>query len=241
MGLRERLAKHRPATIQDGNGAPIPEPAENLHQKIPSEHAVDLITARRCGSFAAYGLTDVAIGRALMLTSEQLQWVKETEEYRDSYARQMSERAQRVIDLEEGWDSAETRALTQVLESLETTADPRFALQIAITANKATRRTPGQNARVIDASRAGSVITLTMNKQFVTQVVGTGETGAISPTPLGQLSKRLHDVPTPKEVTRLLKVNDRVSEREQIDRAVRELEAMGISPDLMREQGDNGE
>lgn len=198
--------------------------------------AADLATCKKAGMLAAYGLHDRAIADALLLSGEQIQAIKQTEEFKLAYSSGAQERAQRAIDLEEGWDLVETKALTTVLETLQHNRDPRFALNAAFTANRAQRRSPAGNGRVIDASRAGNVIVLQLNTNFVQNKEENDGHRTIDVTPerRGQLLRKHHDVPTPKKVAGLLGVTDRknVSNTDEIMEICR---ANGITVDLIDE------
>lgn len=70
--------------------------------------------------------------------------------------------AQTVND---GWDGVESTALVTVLKHLKVTSDPKFALQAAVMANKATRKGRAGD-RVIDG-RDGATSVIVLNAPFM--------------------------------------------------------------------------
>lgn len=176
----------------------------------------DEITIKKVAALAAYSMTDQMISDALMISLETVAEIKVTSDFRTAYAEKLSERANRAIDLEEGWDAIETQAIIRTMESLKFNTDPRFALQAAAIANRAQRRSPAPN-RTIDASRAGNMIVLTMAKKFVDKATGDETTQTMvlearegtsngSGSGPSNLPKRRADLPTPAKVAAMLKI-----------------------------------
>ena len=233
MSILERL-KELAAAKEVAGEIPLPPEAP---VKVVVLHEVDDATCRKAGTLAAYGLTDRAIADALLLSQEQTAYARQSEPFKISFSKQSSERAQRLIDLEEGWNALEERALSTVLETLKFNRDPRFALQAAFTANKANRRTPGANGRVIDAAKAGNIIVLTMNQGYVEKAqVNAGVIDVNTrEQEVRQIPKRQHDVLTPQKVTDLLvpKNSRRISATDELQQ---QLDAAGVSFDLVEDE-----
>jgi hypothetical protein len=202
-----------------------------------SDFRVDSATCKKVGSLAAYGMNDRAIADALLLSAEQLHFAKTSEEFKQAFSTAAQSRAERVMQLEEGWDALEEKALGTVLETLEHNRDPKFALHAAFVANKAVRRSPASNGRVIDASKVNNVIVLQLNQKFVQKVQVTDQNAVLDVSPIverqRQLPRKSHDVPTPKKVSNLLGVSDGISKRSEVDEILDICKANGISVDLI--------
>lgn len=209
----------------------------NAVATMSEEAMVDRATCKKAGSLSAYGLGDRQIADALLLNEGQVAWAKSTQEFRDSFAVAAQSRAERAIELEEGWDALESRALATVLETIEHNRDPKFALHAAFVANKAARKSPSSAGRVIDAAHSGNVIMLQINQKFVTKIQ-TGETQAtLDITPAGDrlvpLPKKSHDVPTPKKVGALLGIVDKAAQRNDVDELIEQCKQAGITIELL--------
>lgn len=190
---------------------------------------------RKAGVLAAFGLTDKDIANTLFLSIEQVVAIRETPEFRESCAKQTQERTQRLIDLEEGWDSIESLSTAQVLQHLMYSRDPEYALKAAITANRAHRRSPSSMGRVIDASNVGNVITLTVNKNYITNVTQDGKRNGtidLQAVDAQEIPRKASDISSPKRLTEILQVNAASKEQEKIARLA---EAVGISLDELDE------
>ena len=204
-------------------------------ETVPADEA-EAKLRRKAGVLAAFGLGDKAIADTLFISLEQVATIKETVEYQESCAKQTYERTQRLIDLEEGWDSIEAQGVAQVMQHLQYSRDPEFALRAAIMANKASRRSPATFDRVIDASKVGNVITLTVNKNYITQVTNNGEQAngivEVQARPAGEIPRKASDVSSPKRLTEILKVED---DRKKEQKVLALAEAVGISLDELDE------
>ena len=193
----------------------------------------DAITRQRAGNLAAYGFIDTQIADTLLLNMDQVAAVMQTPEFHEAKSKALAERTQRQIDLEEGWDAVEEKALASILETLQYNRDPRFALGAAAIANKAVRRTPGGNGKVINAAKAGNVIVLQMNNKFVQKVQQQSEDGEVvdvSPRPVTQIPKKRSDVPTPNAVSTLLGIvtANKMAEEVTVDATAEALRLAGI-------------
>lgn len=167
---------------------------------------VDAVTRARVGSLSAHGLLDQQIADTLLLTLEQVVAVKDSEEFKKKYAEVADEVIQRQLDLAEGWDAVEEKALKHVLETLQFNRDPKYSLIAAKTANAAARRKNVGAAKVIDASQTGNtnIIVLNLNQKFVskTQTVDGAVLDVTPRTP--QIERKVSDLPSPKIVDDLL-------------------------------------
>lgn len=223
-----------------------PPKGEPVAVEIPSA-PVDDVTCRRIAAFCAYGLTDMQIAAALLLSREQIQGAKASDVYALEFAKTVQEKTLRQIDLEEGWDTLEADALKSVMEGMRFNRDPQFALTAAAVANKAKRRSPASFGRTIDATKAANMIVLTMNKTYVTQVAVAGTNGAVEAKggapgshASGALSQpvlgRFHDVPTPKKVAELLGVGLNGVALSAADELRAQAEAAGVFLGMLEEE-----
>lgn len=192
-----------------------------------AEYQISAATCARAGSLAVYGMVDKAIADTLLITVEQVLLIRQTDEFKKAFAAKAQERQQRLMDLEDGWDCVEEKALNTVLENLEYNRDPRYALLAARTANSATRRSPSSAGRVIDATRGSNVIVLTMNQNFIQKAAVSPEAAVLDITPMqarGDAAKRQVDLPTPKRVQELLQIGKagRSAALDEIDAACAE-------------------
>lgn len=165
-----------------------------------------VVTRRRVAALAAFGLLDQQIADVQLLTVEQVIVCKKCDEYIEAYAKSVNERMQMQMDLAEGWDAVEERALSQVYQTLEYNRNPQFALLAARIANQAKRsQSQGQDQRVIDNAPVNNVITLNLNKVYINNVqkseipIVNQEKRALADIP-----KKRFDVPNPKQVENLL-------------------------------------
>ena len=114
---------------------------------------VDGATRERAGNLAANGFLEQAIADILMLSLEQVLAIKNTPEFRGKYAETADEQIQRQMDLADGWDVIESKAVENLIDVLKYNRDPRYILNAARVANEAKRRRPSSEPRVIDASK----------------------------------------------------------------------------------------
>lgn len=164
---------------------------------------VDRVSRRKAGKLAAHGLSERQIADALLLTEEQVVACKKTEEYIAAYTEQVREKIETSIDLEEGWDGVEKRALAHVFEAMEYNRNPKFSLTVAAVANKAKRRTPSGQDKPIDTTRIGNVIQITVNKIYAERAVINGEIPVEKRSQLIE-QRKISDIPTPQAVHTLL-------------------------------------
>lgn len=203
----------------------------------PTPEDAEIKLRRKAGVLAAFGLHDKAIADTLFISQEQVLAIKETPEFRESCAKQTMERTQRLIDLEEGWDGVESQGVAQVLQHLQYSRDPEFALRAALVANKASRRSPMSMDRVIDASKVGNVITLTVNKSYITKVTTTNgdQSHGIIETQArtqGEIPRKASDISSPKRLSEILQVQTRQDKEQEV---IKLAESVGISIDELDE------
>lgn len=174
---------------------------------------LDDITCRRIGTLVAYGFSDLQVGDALLVTQEQVEWAREQEAYKKSHAQYAAERLQRQMDVSDGWDAVEERAVEAVLQTLEYNRDPLYALSAAKIANQARRHHQGGvSGRILDTRDKGRVIVLQMNKTYIDNRA-QGEQLSITAREHGrELVKKRSDMPSPKAVSELLSPGKRTSE-----------------------------
>ena len=210
--------------------------ADHLQEPVPVVIAteVDIATCKKVGVLAAYGLSDRDIADALLLSQEQINYARNSDHFKQAYSRQAQDRAQRAIDLEEGWDAVESTGLATVLETMRTNRDPRFHLQAAFVANRARRRSPASIGRVIDAGKAGNVIMLTMNKNYISTNNKGGEISIRAQTNPAELPRKMSDVLSPKRVGELLQAPKNEFETMKND-LMQQLDNAGVSVDLLED------
>lgn len=197
-------------------------PASNSSaESAPNYGNVDATTRARAGSLAAHGLLEQQIADILMLSLEQVLACKNSEEYKNKYAATADEIIQRQIDLADGWDTVEEKALSHMLDTLDTlefNRDPNYALAAARAANQANRRTPKSQNRVIDSGASGrtnNVIVLQLNKTYINASQQSDSSAIIDITnKVAPASRQIADLPTPKSIDNLLApVKDQVQAR----------------------------
>lgn len=211
--------------IREMSARPIP-----AQQAVPvAQEDEEVKLRRKAGVLAAFGLQDKAIADTLFLSLEQVAIIKETLEFKESCAKQMGERTQRLIDLEEGIEAVETQAVARILSQLQYSADPDFALRAFAVANRAVRRAPASVGRVIDASNVGNVITLTVNKNYITQ---NNATVQVEGGDAKEIPRKASDISSPKRLGEILQVTHKQTQQEEIAKMA---EAVGISLDELDE------
>jgi hypothetical protein len=218
-------------------GMAVPAVAGAGGSEPPSQSEGEIKLRRKAGVLAAFGLSDKTIADTLFLSLEQVSEVKASVEFRESCAKQTEERTQRLIDLEEGWDAVEQQGVAQVMQALQYSRDPDFALRAAAVANRAQRRAPASVGRVIDASNVGNVITLTVNKNYVTNITaGNAEASHAvidaEATAKGEIPRKSSDVSSPKRLGELLQLE---SQKEKNAKIMKQAEILGISLDELDE------
>lgn len=165
------------------------------------------VTRKRCGELAAYGMPTTQIADVVLISYEQAQAVTESPEYKNSYAKVVGDRAQQKIDLQEGWDAVEQKALKAVFETLEYNRDPHFSLMAARVANGAKRPKPGnEEHKVIDAEKAGAtIVVLNMNRTYINNAKNDGGEIDIIARETREIPAKRIDMMTPKVVENMLR------------------------------------
>lgn len=174
---------------------------------IVSYEEVDPVTRKRCGELAAYGMPTTQIADVVLITYAQANAIVESVEYKEAFAKVAQDRAQRKIDLEDGWDAVEERALSAVLQTLEFNRDPHFSLMAARVANNAKRHKVGnEEHKVIDVEKVGStVVVLNMNRTYINNAKGeTGELNVVT-RDITQIPEKRIDMMSPKVVEHMLR------------------------------------
>lgn len=173
-------------------------------EQVNEYELVDEITCARCGSLSAHGLSDEIIAKSLLLTPEQVVSARNSTAFKKKYAEEAEASIQLQIDLADGWNGVEEKAIAHVLETLTYNKDPKYALAAAAVANKAVRRNGnGANPLIVDgSSQTTNIIVLNLNKNYV-QKSGESKTVDITPRSATQPQRR-SDLPTPKAVAELL-------------------------------------
>lgn len=231
------LEKIREMSTGNVNTTPLASASGTLPPMSPEDQEIKV--RRKAGVLAAFGLSDKAIADTLFLTFDQVTAIRETIEFRETCAKQTLERTQRLIDLEEGWNGVEAQGVAQVLQHLEYSRDPEFALRAALYANRAQRRTPSSLGRVIDASNVGNVITLTVNKNYINNVTnanpqkgGNHAIVELQTIKSEEIPRKASDISSPKRLSEILQVGGPKRKEEEL---IRMAEAVGISIDDLSE------
>lgn len=165
---------------------------------------VDVTSRARIACLAARTLSDFQIGELLFLSTQHIEAVRETEEFRKKYAEEADRIIQEQIDRDEGWDGLESLFLEKLLQTARYNSDPKFLLLGAQIANRAERRTKTKKAEptVLDATAQpqGAKI-FVLNKNYI----DNRSSGAIDVTPRPkQIPLKQSDTPAPKMVDQLL-------------------------------------
>lgn len=175
---------------------------------LPSYGNVDEVTRARIGGLAARDFSDQQIADVLLLTKEQVLAAKESPEAKKKYAEVADQQIQIQLDLADGWDAVEEKAVAQILQTLEYNRDPKYALFAGKTANTAIRRRNQLNTepKVIDNSKPnGNVIQINLNKTYVRNAAGTEENKTLDITPTRAVPQlKQVDMPSPAQVDNLL-------------------------------------
>lgn len=195
-----------------------------------SQIYVDPRACGRAGELAAHGLTDFDISAALMLTEEQVTFARGTEDFQHGFSRVTKEKLEGDINRARGWDAIEDAALSQLLSTLEHTANPNLALRAAATANRAVRRNAPERRRVIDPAHGATVVVINLGSSFLRQI-GTTTGKAVLDLPaetLKEIPRQQADMPSPNSVHKLLGIEQRQSA--SLDDEIKDALAMqGIS------------
>jgi len=112
---------------------------------------------------ALFDISQTQIAKAIGKSDSYVSEIMDTDEFKEVLAGISTEYFEQNQQLNDGWNSIEALALTQVVETLTWSKDPDYALRAAMLANKAQRR--GDVAKTpIDAQMgARAVINLTAN------------------------------------------------------------------------------
>lgn len=168
---------------------------------------VDAATCARVASLAAHGLSDGAIVDTLLLSIDQVLAVKKTDAYKQKYSDTASDIIERQVNLDEGWDLIEEQSVAILAKTLEYNRDPKFALFAAKTANAVKRRGKSaiETAPIINAQKTTNVISITLNRNFITKNSNGEERKTIDIMPRqAEQPLKIVDLPSPKSVESLL-------------------------------------
>lgn len=141
----------------------------------------------------------------LLLKIEQVLAARNSKEFKEKYAQVADEEIQKQLDLADGWDAVEEKAIAHVIETLAYNRDPKYALAAAKIANAAHRRKPNANPNVINVGAVtNNIIVLNLNRSYVKKSTES-ESGMIDVTPRpGIVQRKVSDLPSPKDVENLL-------------------------------------
>lgn len=122
----------------------------------------------RIVSMTALGVPDTQIAEAVNLTPGRITQIKDTEEFKDALAVELSRRAEDQAEINDGWDAIERRALQVVQDNLRYNKNPDFALKAAMVANRATRR--GTHGGAPLPTNMGPRVIINMQANFVNKL-----------------------------------------------------------------------
>lgn len=212
------------------------EVTENQQQNVTGTDAilatVDAVTRSRIGGLSAHGLSDHQIADMLLLKIEQVLAARNSQEFKAKYAQVADEEIQKQLDLADGWDAVEERAIASVLETLAYNKDPRYTLAAAKIANSAHRRKPNANPNVINASNVtNNIIVLNLNRSYVKKSTES-ESGMIDVTPRpGKVERKVSDLPSPKDVENLLAPVKQLEQKRMLTELEQQFEIAGVFKD----------
>ena len=113
------------------------------------------------------------IGEVFGISKGRVSQITATDEYSQIAARVGVEEFEKFDTLNKGWDAVESLSVAQIVQSLQTSHDPDFALRAATLANKAQRR--GAYNRPIGIPSTERTVRLTLNQNFVTKLNQVGD------------------------------------------------------------------
>lgn len=108
-----------------------------------------------------FGVPQTQIAKAISVSDSRVSQIIELEEYKEILADVSTEYFEQHQSLNDGWNSVEALALSQVVNSLQWSKDPDFALRAASMANKAQRRGNANNRPIDGQTGARAVFYLT--------------------------------------------------------------------------------
>lgn len=167
---------------------------------------VDLMLMQRVASLRNHEIDDEQICAALGMTQDELDLLVKAPEFEKELRARHIEKVEQAVDITDGLDTLETMAIQKLLGELNKPFlnNPDFALRVAAFANKAQRptRTKGAGNRgILDATRAGPVVLITLNTRFVEALSASqSETNIIERDHQRIPQKRKVNLPTPKQV-----------------------------------------
>ncbi len=121
-------------------------------------------------AFELLEVTDEDVMRAVGISVEQFNIARESQGYREILARETIKEHERRQLNDEGWDSVEKVALTNILETMAWSKDPDYALKAAAVANKAIRNRRGKGNATIVPGETGARAVIYLERKFVTRV-----------------------------------------------------------------------
>ncbi len=134
----------------------------------------------------------------------------ELQEYKDILARISTEYFEQNQQLNDGWNSVEALALGQVIDTLQWSKDPDYALRAAMLANKANRRGDVTQQTINGAAGARAVFHLTANfiekLQHFGNAKSNGDAAKVVETP-PEPEHKATDYMVPEKVEKLFVVN----------------------------------
>ena len=134
----------------------------------------------------------------------------ELTEYKEILARISTEYFEQNQQLNDGWNSVEAMALTTVINNLEWSKDPDYALRAAMLANKANRRGDVTQQPINGQAGARAVFHLTANFIEKLQHFGKEHSNGDAAKVIEEVAKPAHkdtDYMVPEKVEKLFVVN----------------------------------
>ncbi len=173
----------------------------------------DIAKLEKMARMALFDVPLTQIAKAISVSDETITELMNTDTYQNILAEITTEYFEQNQGLNDGWNSIEALALTQVIETLKWTKDPDYALRAATMANRASRRGDVKQQPIDGQTGARAVINLTANfidklQQFnVEHVNGNGNGKIVNNEP----AQKESDFMVPEKVEKLF-----VAPRERI-------------------------
>lgn len=123
------------------------------------------------------GNDEEGIAAVLGCTKEEVEEVKESQEYKDAHLIMAAMYSNNALDTDLSYDDIEHKALAAINKRLDTVKDMDQLVRIATMANRAQRRNrPMADDRTLDPSKSGNRVGITLTRRLVEKLTQTGTT-----------------------------------------------------------------
>lgn len=125
----------------------------------------------RIGRLEARGIDDATICSMFQLSNDELNELRESEEYAAALAGGQQQQTERPLQIDDGWDDVEATALNKLRGTVANEYDSDRLLKIASVANRAARRSEKAKRGEIDASQqTNNVVNVNFSPLFIQQL-----------------------------------------------------------------------